>query len=93
MKHTEQERRIRAIELQKKTIANEVDSEMKNQYSDYEDMMRRKRQDNIDAADEELAIRKRIGDRQDKLRKNNAVAGMSQEEQEKMLKNYESQLQ
>lgn len=65
---------------------------MKNGYGDYEDMMRRKRQENIDAADEELLIRKRIVDRQDKLRKNNAVAGMTQEEQEKMLKNYESQL-
>jgi len=93
LKHTEQERRVRQIELQKKTVANEVDSEMKNQYEDYEDMMRRKRQDNIDAADEELAIRKRIGERQDKLKKNSAIAGMTQEEQEKMIKNYESQLQ
>lgn len=53
---------------------------MKNGYGDYEDMMRRKRQENIDNADEELLIRKRIVDRQDKLRKNNAVAGMTQEE-------------
>lgn len=44
LKHTEGERRVRAIELQKRTIANEVDAELKAEYEDYEDMMRRKRQ-------------------------------------------------
>jgi len=34
--------------LQKRTVANEVDAEMKQQYTDYEDLMRRKRQENID---------------------------------------------
>lgn len=43
LKTIEQERRMRAIELQKRTIANEVDSEVKQQYTDYEDLMRRKR--------------------------------------------------
>lgn len=81
---------MRAIELQKRTIANEVDSEVKQQYTDYEDMMRRKRQQEIDNQDAEFAISKRIRERQDKLRKNNAVAGMTAEEQEAMLKNYQN---
>lgn len=50
LKHTEQERRIRAIDLKKKNIANEVDSEMKAQYTDYEDMMRRKRDNTLELA-------------------------------------------
>jgi hypothetical protein len=66
---------------------------MKDQYADYEDMMRRKRQEQTDAADEELAIRKRIGERQDRLKKNNAVATMTAEEQEAMVKNYQLQLE
>lgn len=53
---------------------------MKQQYTDYEDMMRRKRQENLDSQNEEFAIRKRIAERQDRLKKNNAVAGMTQEE-------------
>lgn len=66
---------------------------MKQQYTDYEDMMRRKRDDAIEAANQELAISKRIRERQDKLKKNNKVDGMTAEEQEKMLKNYENQLE
>lgn len=92
LKQQEQDRRIRAIELQKRTVANEVDAEMKAQYTDYEDLMRRKRQENLDNQNEELAIRKRMEERTDRLRKNNAVAGMTAEEQEAMLKNYQEQL-
>lgn len=92
LKQQEQDRRIRAIELQKKTIANEVDAEMKQSYTDYEDLMRRKRQENLETQNEELAIRKRLVERSDRLKKNNAVAGMTQEEQEAMLKNYQEQL-
>lgn len=44
LKHTESERRVRAIELQKKTIANEIDSELKQQYADFEDLMRRRKE-------------------------------------------------
>jgi hypothetical protein len=65
---------------------------MKESYTDYEDLIRRKRQENLDNQSEELAIRKRMSERTDRLRKNNAVAGMTQEEQEAMLKNYQEQL-
>lgn len=42
MKHTETERRIRQIELQKKTFINQYEAEMKSTFEDYEDMMRQK---------------------------------------------------
>jgi len=44
MKHTEQERRMRNAELQKKTITNQIDSELKNAYENYDDMIRKKKQ-------------------------------------------------
>lgn len=44
LKQTEIERRLRNAELQKKTITNKIDSELKNHYNDYDDMIRRKKQ-------------------------------------------------
>ena len=43
LKLTEQDRRMRNIELQKKTLTNQVDSELSKQYADYDDLIRRKR--------------------------------------------------
>lgn len=80
MKFTEQERRIRAIELQKKTLTNETEAELKQQFSDYDEMVRRKKQKTQESADQELSLRKRIQERKEKLRKNNAESGMTQEE-------------
>lgn len=44
LKSTEQDRRIRAIELQKKTLTNQVESEMKLSYENFDEMMRKKKQ-------------------------------------------------
>lgn len=93
LKHTESERRVRAIELQKKTIANEIDSELKQQYADFEDLMRRRKEAASDFSAQEFSILKRIRERQDKYRKNQKVDGMTAEEQERMIKNYENQLE
>jgi hypothetical protein len=93
LKHTESERRVRAIELQKKTIANEIDSELKQQYADFEDLMRRRKEAASDLSAQEFSILKRIRERQDKYRKNQKVDGMTAEEQERMIKNYENQLE
>lgn len=93
LKHTEGERRVRAIELQKKTVANEVDAELRQNYTDYDDMIRRKREESSAIDIEELAIRKRILERSLKVRHNNQVSTMTAEEQEKMLHNYQLQLE
>lgn len=60
LKITEMERRIRGVELQKKTLTNKVDSELKGLYQDYDDMMRRKKQQKIDSESQEDSLRKRI---------------------------------
>jgi hypothetical protein len=48
LKQTETEKRLRNAELQKKTITNKIDSELKNHYNDYDDMIRRKKQQQKD---------------------------------------------
>lgn len=80
MKHTEQERRMRNAELQKKTITNQIDSELKNAYENYDDMIRKKKQAQKDVEEQALSILKRMQERKEKLRKANVVEGMSKEE-------------
>lgn len=42
-KKQEQERRLRNIELQKKTIAGKIEADMQQEYENYDEMLRRKR--------------------------------------------------
>ena len=93
LKLTEQDRRIRNIELQKITLTNKVDSELNKQYADYDDLMRRKREQQKEIESEQAGLLNRIKERKDKLKKAKIVEGMSKEDQEKMLRNYENQLQ
>ena len=44
-KKREQERRVRMLGLQKQEMVRELDKEMENKYADYEDMLRRKREE------------------------------------------------
>lgn len=92
MKHTEQERRMRNAELQKKTITNQIDQDLRNAYENYDDMIRKKKQAQKDLDEQQMSILKRMQERKDKLKKASIVEGMSKEEQEAMLKNYEEQL-
>lgn len=43
-KKQEQERRLRNIDLQKKTLQNTFENDLKNKYSDYDELLRRKRE-------------------------------------------------
>ena len=61
---------------------------MKNCYNDYDDMIRRKKQQQRELEDQALSITKRMQERKEKLKKAQAVKGMSKEEQEMMLRNY-----
>ena len=44
MKQTEQDKRIRNVELQKRTLTNQIESELKNAFETYDDMIRKKKQ-------------------------------------------------
>ena len=65
---------------------------MKNRYNDYDDMIRRKKQQQRELEDQALSITRRMQERREKLKKAQVVKGMSKEEQEMMLRNYQEQL-
>lgn len=92
MKGTEQERRLRNAELQKKTITNLIDSELKNTYENYDEMIRKKKQVQKDVEEQALSISKRIQERREKLKKAVDYESLSKEEQEELLRNYPEQL-
>lgn len=60
MKHTEQERRMRNAELQKKTITNQIDQDLRNAYENYDDMIRKKKQAQKDLDEQQMSILKRM---------------------------------
>lgn len=88
-KKAEQERRLRNIELQKKTIAGKIDAEMKQEYDNYDDMLRRKRDQTLEAQEQTAALRNRLNERKERIKARPAMEGLSKEEQEAMMKNYE----
>jgi len=53
-------------------MTNDLDADLKAQFSDYDDMIRRKKQLTVDSQEQELSLRKRIQERKERLRKNNA---------------------
>lgn len=55
-------------------------------------MIRKKKYQQKELEDQALSITKRMQERREKLKKAHAVEGMSKEEQEAMLRNYQDQL-
>lgn len=62
-KKQEQERRLRNIDLQKKTLQNNFENELKNQFTDFDDMLRRKKELQKDLDADAAALRARIEER------------------------------
>jgi ElaB/YqjD/DUF883 family membrane-anchored ribosome-binding protein len=74
--------------LQKKTLTSQVDQEMKQMYADFDDLMRRKKQAKLDSADQQDSLRSRIQERIARLKKSAVQSGMTQEEQDALLRSY-----
>merc|ERR1712048_23999 len=92
-KKQEQERRLRNIDLQKKTMQNQFDSELKNKYGDFDDMLRRKKEQQKELDEEAANLRARIEVRQEKIKQTTKDEGLTQEQQEALLKNLSKQLE
>ena len=56
-KKAEQDRRLKNIDMQKKTAASAHDAELKNMFRDYEDLLRRKKDEQKKIEDEAAALR------------------------------------
>lgn len=86
-KKQEQERRLRNIELQKKTLSNKFENDLKNQFNDYDEMLRRKRELQSQLDEDATNLRARIEERQEKLKAGNKDEEMSKEQQAALLNN------
>lgn len=92
-KKQEQERRLRNIDLQKKTMQNQFENEIKNKFDDYDDLLRRKRDQQKEMDEDAAALRARIEERQEKIKQGNKDEGLTHEQQEALLKNLQKQLE
>jgi len=92
-KKQEQERRLRNIELQKKTLSNQFENDLKNQFNDYDEMLRRKRELQSQLDEDATNLRARIEERQEKLKAGNKDEEMSKEQQAALLNNLSKQLE
>lgn len=72
---------------------NQYENQLKEKFKDYDEMLRRKREEKAEIVEEVDSLQKKIEERKDKLKKQNEVQGMTKEEQEVMLKNLEFQLE
>jgi len=92
-KRTDQNRRMRNIDLQKKNIQTTLNDELNMEYNSFEDMVRRKNNEKELLDTEVNNLKKRIEERKERLAKTSQMQGLSKEEQEKLLKNYFEQLE
>ena len=76
-KKQEQERRLRNIELQKKTLQQQFENELSNKFSDFDDMLRRKKEQQKELDDNAANLRARIQERQEKIKQTNKDEGLT----------------
>lgn len=84
---------MRNIDLQKKTMQNQFENEIKNKFDDYDDLLRRKRDQQKEMDEDAAALRARIEERQEKIKQGNKDEGLTHEQQEALLKNLQKQLE
>lgn len=73
-------------------MQNTFENDLKNRYSDYDELLRRKREMQSGMDEDAANLRARIEERQDKLKNSNKDEGMTAEQQEALLKNLNKQL-
>ncbi len=67
-KKREQERKQRSLHLHKQEVMRQLEGELRNKYTDYEELLRRKREEEAALQDQTLSIRKRLQDRRQKIK-------------------------
>lgn len=92
-KKQEQDRKMRNIELQKQQLMRQLETEMKNDYADYEQMLARKREEQKQVEDKTASVREKLKERKDRLKKGGIGVGLTKEEQEQLLNRYKNQLE
>ena len=67
-KKREQERKARTLGLQKQEIMRNIDKELQNKYSDYEELLKRKRDEESHLQDQTVSVRKKLNDRKKQIK-------------------------
>lgn len=67
-KKREQERKARTLGLQKQEIMRNIDKELQNKYSDYEELLKRKRDEETHLQDQTVSVRKKLNDRKKQIK-------------------------
>ena len=65
--------------MQKQDFLREVDKEIENQYEDYEDLLKRKREEDGQLQEQTISVRKKLQERRKKIREQ-GVQGLSAED-------------
>eukprot|EP00347_Sterkiella_histriomuscorum_P018896 403343756 len=91
-KKREVDRKIRGIEQQKAEIIKQIQKDLDNKYEDYEDLLKRKRDEEALLKEQALSVKTKLQERKKKLSEQN-IQGMSHADQKKMLNIYNLQLQ
>jgi len=92
-KKLEEEKRLHNIKLKKKTVAGQLDAEMNNKYGDYDDLLRRKKEDMEKMRDQTEELAQRLAERKERAKNRPKIEGLSKEEQEALMNSYKSQLE
>ena len=71
---------------------NQINEDIKQKYTNYDEMIRLKRQAVRDTDESELSIVKMIAERKTRLRRSLIEQGMTNEQQEAMMRNYKEAL-
>ncbi len=69
----------------------QLEGELRNKYTDYEELLRRKREEEAVLADQNLSIRKRLAERRQKIKESASM--FSPEELKNMMEKHELYLQ
>lgn len=74
-------------------MMRQIESEMKNEYNDYEEMLARKREEQKAIEDKTASVREKLKERKDRLKKGGMGVGLTKEEQQQLLNRYKNQLE
>jgi len=79
-KKLEEEKRLHNIKLKKKTVAGQLDAEMNNKYGDYDDLLRRKKEEMERMKDQTEELAQRLAERKERAKNRPKIEGLSKEE-------------
>ena len=85
VKKAEQEKRQKATEAEKRQLAKDFSKKLDDKIADHEDLLKRKRDAALEAANKASDIRKRLNERKKKLADKN-FAGLTDEEKAEALR-------